>query len=266
LTTSEPPSKDDPPEARAELARLRSVLASPLLAIGFSDPAGKLIDANDTFLRLFAYDRGDLARLRWDDVVPSEYRQAQKTAVEQAQNEGAAAPFEAEYQTKDGRRLQVHVSVTGGPEPGSTAVVVLDISYRRRVEEQLLKAQRMEAVGRLAGGIAHDFNNLLCAITGYADLMRTQMKSEDHLRPHVNQVLEAADRAARLVRQLLAFSFSPSAGRTRSSPPSSISRRSCAIWLPCSAASSARRSSSRPISSRGSIGCGPTRASSSRWS
>jgi PAS domain S-box-containing protein len=76
----------------------------------------------------------------------------------------------------------------------------------RRSEEQLLQAQKMEAVGRLAGGIAHDFNNLLTVISGYVDLMQNQVDPASQLSRGIKEIREATDRAALLTRQLLAFS------------------------------------------------------------
>ena len=88
-----------------------------------------------------------------------------------------------------------------------------DITDRKRAEEekadlqaQLLQAQKMEAVGRLTAGIAHDFNNLLTAINGFSELIRSQLRPEDPLCEPVDQVLSAGQRAAHLVRQLMAFS------------------------------------------------------------
>ena len=84
---------------------------------------------------------------------------------------------------------------------------VHDASERRQLEGQLLQAQKMEAIGQLAGGIAHDFNNLLTAIRGYAELPRRNLPSDDEEnRADIDQVVSAADRAAALTRQLLAFS------------------------------------------------------------
>lgn len=76
---------------------------------------------------------------------------------------------------------------------------------RGRLEEELRHAQKMEAVGRLAGGIAHDFNNLLTAVQGYAELLLHSL-GDSHLRPDVEEIYRAAERAAVLTRQLLAFS------------------------------------------------------------
>lgn len=77
---------------------------------------------------------------------------------------------------------------------------------RRRLEDQLLQAQKMEAVGLLAGGVAHDFNNILTAIMGYASLLQSLMSTDDPLQTYVNQIITASVRAASLTHSLLAFS------------------------------------------------------------
>ena len=92
---------------------------------------------------------------------------------------------------------------------GGTAgaiAVSLDVTTRRRLEQQYLQAQKMEAVGQLAAGIAHDFNNLLVAIGGYAELVMSTLDVSDARRLDLLEVRKAAERAAILTRQLLAFS------------------------------------------------------------
>jgi len=84
--------------------------------------------------------------------------------------------------------------------------MALDVTDRKKLEEQFRQAQKMEAVGRLAGGIAHDFNNLLMVIQGYADLLADRLPLGDALRRNTEQIQTAAQRAASLTQQLLAFS------------------------------------------------------------
>ncbi|HTL05266.1 MAG TPA: PAS domain S-box protein, partial [Gemmatimonadales bacterium] len=84
--------------------------------------------------------------------------------------------------------------------------VMVDITERRRLEEELLQASKMESLGRLAGGVAHDFNNLLTVIRGYADVLSGELSEEDPRAGEVREIRRAADRATSLTRQLLAMS------------------------------------------------------------
>lgn len=85
-------------------------------------------------------------------------------------------------------------------------VLVTDVTEQKKLEEQLIQAQKMEAIGQLAGGIAHDFNNLLTAINGYAQIVINRLREPDPLRQEVGHILHAGERAAVLTQQLLAFS------------------------------------------------------------
>jgi PAS domain S-box-containing protein len=119
--------------------------------------------------------------------------------------------FQAEYRVirKDCKVIWVSdtaVVVPGsGPHPLMEGIIV-DITDRKQLEGQLQQARRMEAVGRLAGGIAHDFNNLLTIIKGYTELALMRVKGMSELKTDVERIEDAAERAAGLVRQLLAFS------------------------------------------------------------
>jgi signal transduction histidine kinase len=79
------------------------------------------------------------------------------------------------------------------------------VTERRRLEDQLRQAAKLEAVGRLAAGVAHDFNNLLTAITGFTELVLLDLQRTDLNNAHLNEVLKAAERASELTAQLLAF-------------------------------------------------------------
>jgi two-component system, cell cycle sensor histidine kinase and response regulator CckA len=90
--------------------------------------------------------------------------------------------------------------------PVRAAGIALDVTERHLLEEQNRQSQKVEAIGQLAGGIAHDFNNLLTAIQGYAELLTTDLGAESPHQQDLREIRLAADRAASLTRQLLAFS------------------------------------------------------------
>jgi two-component system cell cycle sensor histidine kinase/response regulator CckA len=142
----------------------------------------------------------------------------ERVLAEHARVRDSGEPLETEYRlvARDGRVVWfrdggiVLRGETG--EPRYLQGYLLDITAekesaeeRARLEEQLRQSQRMEAVGRLAGGIAHDFNNLLTAIQGYSDLALARLPEHDDLRHELEEIRRAADRAAQLTRQLLAF-------------------------------------------------------------
>jgi PAS domain S-box-containing protein len=122
-----------------------------------------------------------------------------------------AKRFQAEYRLrrKDGRIIWVSdnaVLVPGSESHPLMEGIIVDITERRVLEDQLQQARRMEAVGRLAGGVAHDFNNLLTIIKGYVELALNRVGGQSELRGNIQQIADAAERAVTLVRQLLAFS------------------------------------------------------------
>jgi PAS domain S-box-containing protein len=144
----------------------------------------------------------------WTRLVPAE----DHAAVEAAELASARGErYQAEYRItrKDGNVIWVSdtaVVVAGsGTHPVMEGIIV-DITERKLLENQLQQSRRMEAVGRLAGGIAHDFNNLLTIIKGYAELALQRGGTPPELRADVQQIENASERASTLIRQLLAFS------------------------------------------------------------
>ncbi|SRR5579875_80821 len=118
---------------------------------------------------------------------------------------GEPTSFETPWQT---RQFQAYVRPLKGADGSVQGVigVALDVSDRERLVDQLRQSQKMQAVGELAGGVAHDFNNLLMVVKGHAQILYDRLAEMPSLRQSVEQVEKAADRAASLTRQLLAFS------------------------------------------------------------
>jgi PAS domain S-box-containing protein len=132
--------------------------------------------------------------------------------VNEAEHQGLQGKsFQAEYRItrKDGRTVWISDTATiihGSENHPIMEGFMVDISEKKLMETQSQQARRMEAVGRLAGGIAHDFNNLLTIIKGYTELARQRTEGQTALRHDIERIEDASERAAALVRQLLAFS------------------------------------------------------------
>ena len=117
--------------------------------------------------------------------------------------------YELDIRAKDGRTITVEVNtriIYRDGEPAAIQGIARDITGRKRLEEQLLQAQKLESVGRLAGGIAHDFNNMLTAINGYSDLALRKIAPDHPVRSYLEEIKKAGKRSALLTNQLLAFS------------------------------------------------------------
>src|SRR5579883_2086360 len=116
---------------------------------------------------------------------------------------------EAVRVTKDGRRLQVSVSISPLRNPAGEIVgasaIARDISEQKRAEEHLRQAQKMEAVGRLAGGLAHDFNNILGIVNACTELLQSRIERVPGSAPYLGNIRKAVERGTSLTRQLLAF-------------------------------------------------------------
>ena len=172
------------------------------------DPAtGRIVAANDAALAQYGYDRDEIVDLPVSSLVHPDDLPRLATLVHELPTGYTGAEL-FRHLRKDGTVIEVEVSGHPIDFAGRPARLVLatDVTERRRLEEQLRQAHKMEAVGRLAGGVAHDFNNLLMAIMGFSELLLEKLPAGSEEREAADAIHQAGTRAAGLTSQLLAFS------------------------------------------------------------
>ena len=155
------------------------------------------------------YTRTEALGFTIDQIVPAEYLDQLHQRLRDQLAGKTTPPFEAEIIAKDGRRIPMEVSsrlMSRAGRPEGIQGIARDVSERKRLEEQLRQAQRMEAIGRLAGAVAHDFNNLLTVILGFGEELALSLEASDPRKELALEICKAGQSAAALTRQLLAFS------------------------------------------------------------
>ena len=182
--------------------------ASPIPLAIQSLQAEKFVDANLGFQQLTGYSREELVGqtsldLRiWDDPGGG-------TAMLRSLREQMSVrnmPCRLRTKAKELRHVLLSVELFELGEEPFMLIIAQDITEQLELEDQLRQAQKMEAVGQLAAGVAHDFNNILTVVQGHVNLVLEGQPSDSKDRGYLQSVLAAADRAAKLIRQLLAFS------------------------------------------------------------
>ncbi|HYU41524.1 MAG TPA: PAS domain S-box protein, partial [Vicinamibacteria bacterium] len=167
---------------------------------------------NDAALSHYGYTRDEFLSMTALDIRPPEDVAAFKKEYDERRAKHGSASFIStipyRQQKKDGTVIEVDIAANAIAFAGHEARLVLatDVTEKTLLQAQLVKAQKMEAVGQLAGGVAHDFNNLLGVITGYSELLMRELPAGSRERKRAEEVKRASDRAAALTRQLLAFS------------------------------------------------------------
>ena len=173
----------------------------------YVDTDGRFLDVNDAACKMLGYERGKLLKMKISDIEAIEDEADVIRHIEKMRNTGGDR-FETKHKRKDGTIVEVEVTTSFIKDADNERICVFarDITKRKKLEEQLLQAQKMESIGQLAGGVAHDFNNLLTGIIGYGKLLETKVSQDNILNAYVTQILESAGRAANLTHNLLAFS------------------------------------------------------------
>ena len=189
--------------------RYRRLFERNLAGVFRSTVDGRILECNQAFAGIFGYDSPEELR----GVGASDlYVEASERGgfLERLRAERMIVGYEARFRRRDGRFAWTleNVTLLDAGTDGEEVVegTMIDVTERKNLEEQFRQAQKMEAVGRLAGGVAHDFNNILTAILGYGDLLRASLSGDSPLQEEVEEIRKAAERAATLTRQLLAFS------------------------------------------------------------
>ena len=196
---------------RAAEASYETLVEHAPVGIYRSSLDGRFLSLNTALVRILGYDSAaDMLQLDLARDVYADPAERQRLVDRDSYTDREYDEVEATWKGKDGRLLTVQLSVRAVRNAARQVeyyeTFVRDVTEQRRLQQQLVQVQKMEAVGRLAGGIAHDFNNLLTVITSYSDLLLEDLGKDDPKRDDVQQVLKAADGAASLTRQLLAFS------------------------------------------------------------
>ncbi len=193
---------------QASEARFRSVFQSGMIGIAFWNGAN-MTDANDTLLAMLGYTRQDLTDglLRHGRLTPSGFEEADRHATEETRIRGSCTPYEKEFYRKEGSRIPVLVGGARlGDDMSDAVFFVLDLTDRRRAEDRLRQAERIEVVGQLAGGMAHEANNQMSVVLGATSFILARSDVPEPVRQDVEYIRQAAERTASITRQLLAFS------------------------------------------------------------
>ena len=207
--------EDSSADLRASEVRFTRFFNSTPMAIAGVDSTGRILRTNAPFLLLFssvvdqaAVDR----RARFDSVIHPRDRAAFAAALERAkQRQADISPIDTVLPDNEERHIRFYVNAVadGGASEGAeeaAIVYAVETTEQKALEAQMAQGQKMQAVGQLAGGIAHDFNNVLTAIIMASDLLLTNHRPSDPSFPDIMNIKQNANRAASLVRQLLAFS------------------------------------------------------------
>jgi len=188
-------------------ARFHRLVDSNVQGVFFWNAKGEISGANDAFLNLVHYTRSDLeeGRLNWVAMTPLEYANLDQRALDEIAADGASAPYEKELIRKDGSRVHVLLGATAFEDnPNEGVCFMVDLTERKKLEHQFLRAQRMESIGTLAGGIAHDLNNILAPIMMSIDILKG-MSDKPEVRDILQTIDVSAKRGADIVRQVLSF-------------------------------------------------------------
>jgi PAS domain S-box-containing protein len=191
--------------------RFRNVYNTAPLAFVLWDREARVTGWNNQAEKMFGWTREEIIGRNFFDFIIPESARLHVQDIVKLLIEGNLPSYSInENITKSGRIIMCewNNSLIRGPGGSIMGAISLglDITERKKLEAQLLQAQKMESIGILAGGVAHDFNNILTAIIGFGSVARKRLKDDDQTREFIDEMLAGAQRAAELTNNLLAFS------------------------------------------------------------
>ncbi len=197
-----------------QLSEQRYRLLSETAPIGILliNEQGMVIDANTQALRMFGYDRGELIGESTEMLLPERFRcshEGQRSSyMKEPHTRPMAVGRELTARRKDGTEFAVEIALAPLATDDGVLVssTIVDITERKKMEEQRRLSQRMEAIGKLSGGVAHDFNNMLAVILGCSDVVLDALPPDHPAIRKIEMIRKAGASAVDLTRQLLAFS------------------------------------------------------------
>ncbi len=196
--------------AYAARAQLAAIVSGSNEGIIGQDLEGRVTQWNPAAEQIYGWRAQEVIGRALPEVVPPEHREEFERGRRRVIEQGESYRADVVRRRKDGRDVEISLSMAPvRDELGritGIAAIVRDITQQKLLERQLRQAQKMEAVGRLAGGVAHDFNNMLTVIKAHTELLRTELPADAAAQEGLDEIFRAAQRAAVLTRQLLAFS------------------------------------------------------------
>ena len=189
--------------------KYRKLVSSIEYFIVTCDSDGIITFINEAFAKALKDKPENLIGKSIEPYVPEQEKKNLNEKIKSVLESGESLQYEIGIEIdSDTRYYHINLQPLKDVEPEDRQIlmVVSDVTRQRNLEEQLRQSQKMEAVGKLAGGIAHDFNNLIAIIRGYSDIILSEMDKENEFYDSALEIDKAGERAANLVRQLLAFS------------------------------------------------------------